>query len=132
MNLNRTVTDGDCLIWQGAVSSSGYGSVWDGARTVSAHRAAYEAARGSVPYGLTLDHLCRKKLCINPEHLEPVTNAENLRRAASARTHCKQGHPLSGDNLRIAVRSRGVQRECIECARAGMRALRVRAKERVA
>jgi hypothetical protein len=128
---DRTVAAGACLIWQGAVQSRGYGSVTNGmGGTALVHRLAYEQAVGPIPFGLTIDHLCRNKLCVNPDHLEPVTNAENLRRAAAAKTHCKQGHPLSGDNLRIAVRSRGVQRECIECARAVMRGVRLRAKER--
>lgn len=67
-----------CWIWQGYVNENGYpssGSGW-------AHRELYEMLSGSIPPGLELDHLCRVRCCVNPDHLEPVTHAENLRRGA--------------------------------------------------
>jgi hypothetical protein len=70
---------------------------------------------------LTLDHLCRNKACVNPAHLEPVTNRENVLRgvglsAENARkTHCKRGHPLSGDN--VVVSKGGRKRRCVACER---------------
>jgi HNH endonuclease len=72
---------GGCWLWTGQVNESGYGHFRrrDG-RTVKAHRFAYETARGPIPEGLTLDHLCGRPRCVRPTHLEPVTNAENLRR----------------------------------------------------
>ena len=77
-----------CWVWSGAMDGQGYGHLRAGpagAGFVRAHIAAYEHGFGKVPDGLELDHLCRNKLCINPAHLEPVTHAENLRRAGIAR-----------------------------------------------
>jgi hypothetical protein len=73
--VQREERDG-CWIWTGPVSSSGYGRL--GAEYV--HRLSYVQAKGPIPDGLQIDHLCFEKLCINPDHLEAVTQAENLRR----------------------------------------------------
>ena len=80
---------------------------------VRAHRLYYERHVGPIPDGLEMDHLCRNRACVNPDHLEPVTRAENNRRKAVAQTHCKNGHPLSGDNLLATKR----QRACRACQR---------------
>lgn len=85
-------TDG-CWNWTGATNGHGYGRLtFDGRkgievsqRKIGAHRFAYELLVGPVPDGLDLDHLCRNRLCVNPAHLEPVTRAENLRRASLRR-----------------------------------------------
>ncbi len=85
----------------------GYGLAWHKGHNNLAHRRVYELLRGPIPEGLTLDHLCRERSCVNPDHLEPVTFRENIRRGQSPpginsrMTHCKNGHPLSGDNIRI-------------------------------
>lgn len=95
-----------CWRWIGAVKSNGYGNFWDG-RYWNAHRWAYEALVGPIPAGLTIDHLCRNRQCVNPDHLEPVTMAVNLERGTSraavsayhaARTHCKRGHAKTPEN----------------------------------
>lgn len=91
--------DGDCWVWMGARSGKGYGS-WRG---LSAHRAVWESLNGKVPEGLELDHcVCINRACCNPGHLEPVTHAENVRRAVERRTHCLKGlHRLEGENLYV-------------------------------
>lgn len=108
-----------CWLWTGRVTRR-YGTVWDGQAQVPAHRATYSLIKGPIPAGLVIDHLCRNRICVNPDHLEPVTNKENVLRgtgisAANARkTHCKNGHELSGDNLVQWKLKRGM-RECRAC-----------------
>lgn len=109
-----------CIEWAGAKTTSHgitYGTI--GKRGL-AHREAYKKAYGEIPNGLVIDHLCRNGLCVNPLHLEAVTNKENILRGFGAgaenarKTHCKRNHPLSGDNL--VNRSNG-RRDCKACNR---------------
>lgn len=112
--------DGQCWLWKGLTLSSGYGQIAVGSRSDGdyrawlVHRLAYEWMVGPIPDGLSIDHLCHTRNCVNPAHLEPVTRGENNIRdgtpwranaaiAAKRRkqTHCLRGHPLSGDNLYI-------------------------------
>lgn len=90
-----------CWLWMGATQTRGYGSAALNGRTHLAHRLVYELLVGPIPTGLTLDHLCYVKRCVNPNHLEPVTAVENKRRETSSRTHCLRGHELAGANLRV-------------------------------
>ena len=113
---------GSCWIWKGRLKTTGYGRVWtEGRRSVPAHVAIYKLLVGPIPDGLFLDHLCRVRACVNPDHLEPVTNRENLLRGNTfvarnvAVTHCPQGHPYAGDNL--YVRPNG-KRHCRACHKA--------------
>lgn len=113
------IRENGCWQWIGATERRGYGRAWERGRDVYAHRVMYERARGPIPEGLYLDHLCRNPGCVNPDHLEPVTNRENLLRgegfgARNARkTHCVRGHALSGDNVRS--HNHGTARECRAC-----------------
>lgn len=88
--LERSHVDGECWVWSGAVASSGYGRIgWtteqNERRTFQVHRVSYEAFIGEIPPGLHIDHLCSNKLCVNPDHLEPVTQTENNRRSRQRR-----------------------------------------------
>ena len=90
--------EGDCLIWQGAKTTNGYGYVGPnqmGTRTV--HVLMWMHTHGERPPGTEFDHLCRNRDCINPEHLEAVSHAENVRRGTARcakLTECKRGHPF--------------------------------------
>lgn len=114
---------GDCWQWTAAVKDTGYGNFWVGYDEGWArpHRFAWELLVGPIPDGLDLDHLCRNRLCCNPDHLEPVTRRVNLLRGNTItarwakRTHCEHGHPLDG------VTGKG-RRYCKECGRQSARA----------
>jgi hypothetical protein len=105
---------------------AGYGYLRPGGRQVYAHRFAFEALVGPIPEGLSLDHLCRVTWCVFPGHLDPVEHRTNVLRgvgptAVNARkTHCKRGHPLSGDNLYVQPRG---YRNCRTCKQAQQRRL---------
>ena len=105
---------GPCWEWTAAKNPKGYGEFGGvPGRTHLAYRLLFEDVRGPVPPGMQLDHLCRNKGCVNPDHLEVVTPRENSFRAR--KTHCKRGHELAGDNL-LSVR-RGEGRRCRACTR---------------
>lgn len=108
-----------CWYFMGALNKSGYGRFCPSRKTqtLSAHRVSYELFKGPIPAGLHLDHLCRTPCCINPDHLEPVTHAENMRRWQQTVTHCPRGHPYSGTNLLMYDGSR----TCRACKNAASR-----------
>jgi len=104
----------ECWEWQGGRTMGGYGRFempGQRGRGTGAHRVAYQLLVGPIPDGLTLDHLCRNKPCVNPAHLEPVTAEENLRRQGRTRTVCRNGHPRTPENI---VVWQGVRR-CRPC-----------------
>lgn len=84
-------------------------------RLNQAHRLMFELHRGPIPTGLQIDHLCRQPLCVNPDHLEPVTSAENTRRGKALITHCPAGHPYDDANTYLAERPTGSARHCRTC-----------------
>ena len=122
-----------CWLWTAAKSTRGYGSIGTGdRRTALAHRVAYELLVGPIPEGLTLDHLCRNHGCVNPAHLEPVTQRENVLRGVSpsarcaAVTHCPQGHPYDEANT---YRPPEGGRDCRACVREAGRRWRERCRQ---
>ena len=119
-----------CWEWQAYLKpNNGYGEFRVGGRrgrTVLAHVFSYESLVGPIPDGLELDHKCRNRACVHPDHLEPVTRSENLLRGDTglkggaihaqrmkAITHCPKGHPYNEENTYL---SRG-WRQCRECRR---------------
>ena len=81
--VDKTAT---CWLWRASIRNHGYGRIKVNGRAEQAHRVAYELLVGPIPEGLTLDHLCRVRLCVNPAHLEPVTQKVNIRRGLTG-TH---------------------------------------------
>lgn len=107
--------DSGCWLWTAQTSLDGYGKIQMGKRAGYAHRVSYELLVGPIPEGLQLDHLCRVRSCVNPDHLEPVTLAENVRRGKwGQRSHCDEGHELTEDNVYRSP-SRPNIRECRKC-----------------
>jgi hypothetical protein len=113
--VNKTET---CWLWTGT-APAGYGQISVNGKAVPSHRWAYEQAKGPIPNGLQLDHLCRVTRCVNPDHLEPVSARVNILRGEgvpainSKRTHCKQGHPFTPENTAYI---RGRHRQCRTCS----------------
>ena len=112
----------DCWPWKGA-KNAGYGVLWVSAsiRAARAHRVAYQLEVGPVPSGMTLDHLCRNRGCVNPRHLDPCSFGENARRSPlapynvkAAWTHCAKGHEFTVANTSI----HHGRRRCKTCATA--------------
>lgn len=114
-----TVCPNGCWQWHGAKVGRGYGVMGMPSGSRLAHRISYEHFIGSIPEGRTIDHLCRNKACVNPAHLEPVTNRENNLRGYSRsaqharKTHCPAGHEYTFDNTYM---HRGA-RHCKTCHR---------------
>jgi hypothetical protein len=113
--------DGDCWQWTGCIDRDGYAKFLN----IKVHRWAWTYLVGPIPEGLELDHLCRNRSCVNPDHLEPVSRLVNIHRsynppAMNARkTHCPKGHPYAGENLLVYTRPGGTpSRYCRACDRA--------------
>jgi hypothetical protein len=133
----HVVADSGCWEWiagRFGGPNGRYGSFSVKKTPVLAHRMAYELFKGPIPPGLQIDHLCRNTICVNPDHLEAVTPRVNVHRslspvAANARkTHCIQGHPLSGSNLYVP--KPGV-RSCRACRRLSDRRIKAKAKAKI-
>lgn len=107
---------GPCWLWTSTITGAGYGLIGVDGKRRYAHRISYELLVGPIPQGLELDHLCRTTACVNPDHLEPVTHRENIRRSKPAtKTHCVHGHLYDEENTYLDRRG---CRFCRECKRA--------------
>ena len=109
-----------CWLWTGALSTRGYARIWHQGQMRQAHRIMYEMTRGSIPNPLVIDHLCRVRHCVNPDHMEVVTNRENLLRGVGItaknyrKTHCIRGHIFNYENT-VILPSKPTVRHCRKC-----------------
>lgn len=108
-----------CWLWTGTMDDKGYGKLWNGTRGMLAHQYGYSLFRGPVPLGLVLDHKCRVRCCVNPDHLRAVTQRINARENSighaavnAAKTRCSKGHEFTPENT--ILRARG-WRGCRQC-----------------
>lgn len=127
-----------CFLWMGALDQHGYGQIHKDGHTRSAYRVLYELVKGPIPQGLELDHVCRERLCVNPQHLEPVTRKENLTRSPLSwqihrnKTHCPAGHSYSARNtFRVKRHGQIIGRRCRICMSAAGKRWREKVKQNV-
>jgi hypothetical protein len=115
-----------CWDWLAYTNYRGYGEVAYNGKKVNAYKLMYELFVQIVPEGLVLDHLCRRRICVNPDHLEPVTQEVNMSRGANAtKTHCKNGHEFAGHNLMVRTKKNGkTRRQCRTCTAVASEAAR--------
>jgi hypothetical protein len=117
-----TVQPNGCWQWTAGKSWKGYGRFRLNGKQPQAHRVAYRLYRGPVPDDLVIDHLCRNRLCVNPDHMEITTNRVNCCRGESPtivswrEDRCIRGHPFDDANTIVSVRPSGtIKRRCRTC-----------------
>lgn len=116
--LRKVDTSGDCWLWT-ASTRNGYGQFRATPQLkVEAHRWMYEQLVGPIPTSIVIDHLCCVPLCVNPSHMEPVTDAENKRRGMAAMTHCPKGHRYTEANT---LRTPSGHKRCAACVKERIR-----------
>jgi hypothetical protein len=115
------VDDNDCWIWKAGLKPNGYAQFWDTEKVGYGHRWSYTYFKGEIPNGLQIDHLCRVRSCVNPDHLEAVTMQENVARGElgsyldtqKTKSHCDNGHEYTPENSYQRTDISG--RRCREC-----------------
>lgn len=120
------VPESGCWIWEGSLCG-GYGSVCINGKAYRAHRVSYQMHKGEIPEGLTIDHLCRVRCCVNPDHIFPGTDTDNVRdcvrkgrlrpHGCAVRTSCRKGHPYKEGSFII---DRQGYRNCLVCRSAAL------------
>lgn len=107
-----------CWMWTGSISKGGYGNFCVGAKQYKPHRISFVLAKGTIPLGLCLDHVCRNRSCVNPKHIRIVTRGRNAIENSTSpaainakKTHCIRGHELTGENLQ----AQNGGRQCRAC-----------------
>ena len=120
--LSKIDSSGECWVWTAYTRRDGYGRIKIGRKMFLSHRKSFLWSRGYLTEGLQIDHLCRNHSCVNPDHLEEVTQRENILRgegkcAMQARqTHCVRGHELTEENTRRRL-DYPAKRLCKKCAK---------------
>lgn len=107
-----------CWLWS-VKMGNGYGRFWSCDRTIAAHRVSWAMHRGVVPDGFDIDHLCRNRACVRPDHLEAVSKSTNTSRGYSGtpilKSHCRHGHAMTPDNIAVVKTARKTMRLCKTC-----------------
>lgn len=117
------LVEGKCWVWTACKNEDGYGQFKLRYKMIYAHRLSYTINKLSISNDLVIDHLCRNRSCVNPDHLEPVTRQENIIRGETipsnnlTKTHCPLNHLLVPPNLVNSEAKRG-RRKCLACNRA--------------
>ena len=118
------VSESGCHQWTAATQKDGYAIISDAGKPVLAHRWSYQHFIGPIPDGLTVNHRCRNRPCVNPDHLELLTHADNVRYSADLGAYqagdtCRRGHAWDGH-----FKSTGARR-CVRCEAARAKAKRM-------
>ncbi len=113
------IDNNECIIWRGAILAGGYGILKINSKNMGAHRFSYELFKGPLIKGLQIDHICRNRTCVNPRHLRQVTQKVNLTENSNSwgainknKTHCKNGHEFSPDNILKSKRNCRICKKC--------------------
>lgn len=112
---SKCIKEGDCHLWQGPLDRDGYGTFYFRRKNRRAHRVAWFFTFGDIKKGFVVNHICKKRNCVNPQHLQVISTTENalldstsIAAINARKTHCKQGHPFD--------RKYGKQRYCSQCS----------------